>query len=213
MITDDEGYPIVKVHGFGVTSTPLMARYPWYSVDSISWKLISGMGGILIPRCDPISNSYDYSLSPHVVTFSERESKSKGKAKHYLTKDDLSLNYIDKYYKEREYAKKELTIDYTARRSICALFFQEVTGNNNIGGYQESIGFFKQPKMKKKAIEFDGKISCYFGIDTITEMGQLCRSILSPPILFSYNYIPKSIPDDYFKKYKEAAEIKEKISE
>jgi hypothetical protein len=196
-----------------MTSIPLMARYPWYSVDSISWKLISGMGGVLIPRYDSISNSYDYSTSPHVVTFSERESKSKGKAKHYLTKDELSVNYIDAYYKERGYAKEELTIDYTARRSLCALFFQEVADSGNTGRYKGRVGFFKKSKMKKKAVEFDGKISCYFGTDTMAEMGQLCRSILFPSILFSYNYIPKLIPDDYFKKYKEVVATKEKVIE
>ena len=36
-ITDDKGMPIVKTHGFGMTSVPLIFRYPWYSVDSTTW--------------------------------------------------------------------------------------------------------------------------------------------------------------------------------
>ncbi|HVW99766.1 MAG TPA: hypothetical protein VHA52_04960, partial [Candidatus Babeliaceae bacterium] len=30
--------PKIRVHGFGLTNTELMARYPWYSVDSSSFK-------------------------------------------------------------------------------------------------------------------------------------------------------------------------------
>lgn len=29
--------PKLRVHGFGITNAELMARYPWYSVDSSSW--------------------------------------------------------------------------------------------------------------------------------------------------------------------------------
>ena len=36
-LTDSKGMPIVKIHGFGMTSLRLMLRYPWYSVDSTSW--------------------------------------------------------------------------------------------------------------------------------------------------------------------------------
>jgi hypothetical protein len=38
------GAPIIKVHGFGMTTFELMARYPWYSVDSSSW-LMGGRNG------------------------------------------------------------------------------------------------------------------------------------------------------------------------
>jgi hypothetical protein len=47
-LTDDQGYPRVKVHGFGLTTLELMARYPWFSVDSSSWVQAGGFGSILI---------------------------------------------------------------------------------------------------------------------------------------------------------------------
>lgn len=31
-------FPNLKVHGFGLTNQTLTVRYPWYSVDSSSWK-------------------------------------------------------------------------------------------------------------------------------------------------------------------------------
>lgn len=47
-LTNDDGHPKVKVHGFGLTSLPLMARYPWYSVDSSSWVQWAANGGIFV---------------------------------------------------------------------------------------------------------------------------------------------------------------------
>lgn len=48
-LTDGSGKPRLKVHGFGLTSVPLMRRYPWYSVDSSSWIQLAAHGNIFIP--------------------------------------------------------------------------------------------------------------------------------------------------------------------
>jgi len=48
-LVDANGIPKVKVHGFGLTSLPLMFRYPWYSVDSSTWVQWAANGMILIP--------------------------------------------------------------------------------------------------------------------------------------------------------------------
>lgn len=48
-LTHDDGSPKVKVHGFGLTSLPLMMRYPWFSVDSSTWVQWAANGMILVP--------------------------------------------------------------------------------------------------------------------------------------------------------------------
>jgi len=48
-ICDANGRPKLKVHGFGMTSIPLMTRYPWYSVDSSSWVQIAFRGAVILP--------------------------------------------------------------------------------------------------------------------------------------------------------------------
>lgn len=48
-LTDEDGSPKLKVHGFGLTSIPLMERYPWFSVDSSSWVQIAANGSIYLP--------------------------------------------------------------------------------------------------------------------------------------------------------------------
>lgn len=48
-LTDGAGRPKIKVHGFGLTSVPLMTRYPWYSVDSSSWIQLAAHGNVYVP--------------------------------------------------------------------------------------------------------------------------------------------------------------------
>jgi hypothetical protein len=55
--TDADGRPTVKVHGFGLTSLPLMKRYPWYSVDSSTWVQWAANGMILVPSLGQINVS------------------------------------------------------------------------------------------------------------------------------------------------------------
>lgn len=48
-LTDGSGRARCKVHGFGITSIPLMERYPWYSCDSSSWVQMTAFGAVLAP--------------------------------------------------------------------------------------------------------------------------------------------------------------------
>lgn len=47
-LTNPDGTAKIKVHGFGMTTLGLMVRYPWYSVDSTSWVLLSRYGGVML---------------------------------------------------------------------------------------------------------------------------------------------------------------------
>lgn len=56
-LCDNTGRARVKVHAFGMTNLELMARYPWYSVDSSSWVQIGSMGNILVPGLGTVAIS------------------------------------------------------------------------------------------------------------------------------------------------------------
>jgi len=56
-LTDGSGNPRIKVHGFGITSIPIMDRYPWYSCDSSSWIQSAAFGTVITPEYGPISVS------------------------------------------------------------------------------------------------------------------------------------------------------------
>ncbi len=64
--------PTVKVHGFAITSIPLMQRYPWYSVDSVTWKKMSYYGQILVPMYK--KGIWNYLKAPLVI-FIDPDSK------------------------------------------------------------------------------------------------------------------------------------------
>ena len=47
-LTNKDGIPITKVHAFGIGSTELLRRYPWYSADSTRW--VSKNGEVYVPH-------------------------------------------------------------------------------------------------------------------------------------------------------------------
>lgn len=58
-LTDKDGLPKLKVHGFGLTRNVLLRRYPWYSVDSSSWIQSARTGGVVLRGLRNINISFD----------------------------------------------------------------------------------------------------------------------------------------------------------
>ncbi len=75
-LTNDDGTPKIKVHGFGLTTLALMFRYPWYSVDSTSWVMTSRFGAIYLDMPQPDGTVKDYKLDFSDQSPKEHELKS-----------------------------------------------------------------------------------------------------------------------------------------
>lgn len=101
-ICDAKGIPSVKIHGFGLTSLPLMLRYPWYSVDSTSWVTTGRMGGIYTPRY--ANGEWFYDEHSWKIAISNRSPDSKEAGRHI---DTLSPK------------QKQLVLDYTHGKGYC----------------------------------------------------------------------------------------------
>jgi hypothetical protein len=84
-LTDKDGWPRVRVHGFGLTNFKLMWRYPWYSVDSTSWIMTSRNGHVFVPY--KVDGEWCYSRMPYKISVSVINPKAT--AVHY---EDLSVN-------------------------------------------------------------------------------------------------------------------------
>lgn len=95
-ICDSDGMPKLKVHGFAVTSLPIMIRYPWYSVDSTSWAITGGMGSIYVPRYK--NGDWVYDENTWKIAVSDRSPSKKESGKHISTlvpaEQKIILNYI-----------------------------------------------------------------------------------------------------------------------
>lgn len=82
---DPENLPIVKTHGFGITNVSLMRRYPWTSIDSVTWKKPSYYGQIVVPfrkngKFDPL-----HSRMIFVDLISPYSHRDRGHGKHFLS--------------------------------------------------------------------------------------------------------------------------------
>lgn len=113
-LTNKDGTPKIKVHGFGLTTGELMWRYPWYSVDSTSWVMNSSFGSIYLDL-------------PHTdisVSFSSDSPKAKQLDQHYNTLDPQSKRAVNKRLDELGYKAEELAEFYNARRRCNVEFFQ-----------------------------------------------------------------------------------------
>lgn len=98
-ICDEKGVPKVKVHGFGLTSIPLLIRYPWYSVDSTSWVLTGRFGGVFVPRKK--NGKYVYNEIPWKIDVSNRSSKIKDAGQHISTFSPAEQKIIYHYFEEK----------------------------------------------------------------------------------------------------------------
>ena len=95
--------PIIKVHGFAITSIPLMWEYPWYSVDSVTWKKMSYYGQVLFPRWTP-GKGWNFRNRP-LILFMDKQSKytlRTGKGRHYLGLNAESKRTIRRWLREIE---------------------------------------------------------------------------------------------------------------
>ncbi len=94
--------PLVKVHGFAMTSLSLMLRYPWWSVDSTTWVAHGRNGSIIVPRFK--NGKWIYDERSWVIAVSSRSPNINEAGKHINTisprQKQLILDYIhEKGYK------------------------------------------------------------------------------------------------------------------
>ena len=101
-LTDSNGYPIIKVHGFGLTSLTLMLRYPWFSVDSTSWVMTGRMGSIYVPK--RTKGKWSYHEEAVKIAVSSRSPSKKDANQHISTLSPKRREVILDYLKEKGYA-------------------------------------------------------------------------------------------------------------
>lgn len=113
-LTDKDGLPIRKVHGFGLTRVGLMQRYPWYSIDSSSWVQSARTGAIMIPE--------------HGVVMVSNDSPSrKEQGRHINTIPKMEREVIIRAIEKRGYELQRLQETYLARWTFNMRTYIELT--------------------------------------------------------------------------------------
>lgn len=100
-LTDDDGMPIIKVHGFGLTSHGLLKRYPWYSVDSTSWVVTGRLGGVYVPKFK--NGEYTHNTDSWKIQVSTRSPSRKEAGKHIDSLSPMAREEILKYFDHKGY--------------------------------------------------------------------------------------------------------------
>ena len=97
VLTDKQGFPVAKVHGFAVTSLEVMLMFPWFSVDSTSWVMTSRFGSVYVPRKN--KGKYDYTLNPWKVAVSAKSPSQEDAGQHITTFALMDRREIEEYFK------------------------------------------------------------------------------------------------------------------
>lgn len=175
-LTDTDGNPLVKCHGFGLTSFPLMERYPWYSVDSIAWILQGGSyGHMWFPYYDGRTKKYDYSKSPICVDVG-RDSTKVNSHFYGLSKVEQrqALDYLDmkgfsygksefKYVKDDyKLEKNELWAD--ENNNLVEVVIEEGLCNSHMARCRFNLEFYLDKyKYDETDRRFDKRVCPLFG--------------------------------------------------
>lgn len=90
--------PTHKIHGFAITAPSLLARYPFYSVDSTSWIQFGKYGMVIIPRKK--NGKYIYNVTPYMPFVTSREAR-KGDQAHFENFVGIHQDYFQEYFTEK----------------------------------------------------------------------------------------------------------------
>lgn len=117
-LLDGSGRPRLKVHGFGITSIPLMQRYPWWSCDSSSWVQSAAFGSVITPEFGPLSVS---SQSPDRHAF----------GRHYTTLTPLERRRVEESFVANGFDYDRLSTVYESRAAYNLWAFKMINDQIN----------------------------------------------------------------------------------
>lgn len=118
-LVDSDGMPKVKVHGFAITSLPLMLRYPWFSVDSTTWVLTGRYGAVLVPM----------NGKTHRIVLSNKSPRVADKGQHFWTMSPAEQETLREYFAKYGYTAEDLAENYKLRDELNIIYYTELEKN------------------------------------------------------------------------------------
>jgi hypothetical protein len=118
-LIDGAGRAKLKVHGFGITSVPLMEDFDWYSCDSSSWIQSAAFGTVIMPGASRSKPAWPIAVS----------TKSPSKhdyGQHITTLSDIEIEHLDTILGRSGFNKERLGEVYESRAAYNLWAFGEV---------------------------------------------------------------------------------------
>lgn len=147
MICDPLGRPLIKTHGFGITRTQYLLRYPFTTVDSTTWLLTPGFGIIIVPAYR--DGKPDYRAPPIRVPVTGNAQKSTSQQKLQLEgMNDLNFDCVAKFLRDEVgVSVGEARYGTGVRRKAVLIYFLRLAGHLlDIRFTQKSAGFITKTK-------------------------------------------------------------------
>lgn len=132
-LSNPDGTPRVKTHGFGLTDQKLMFRYPWHSVDSTSW-LMTGIFGAAMFRVG---------TDIRKIVFSDESPEArKFQGWHYNRLPRESQRVVDTWLEPFSLTAAQLSSHYSFRDIVNAATFQQLEDMGATHYKPEMAGLF-----------------------------------------------------------------------
>jgi hypothetical protein len=131
-LANPDGSARVRVHGFGLTTFELMERYPWYSVDSTSWVMISMFGSCIM----------DIGGKRRAISFSSKSPNVKTEDKSFWSLDSVTQKYVTDLLHAEGFTPEDLASNYGMRDAWNLRYFKH---------YMKKIG---NPTFMRSAVTF-----------------------------------------------------------
>jgi len=114
LLTDENGAPLARIHGFGITSFRVLRYYPWYSVDSSSWVQYGRYGVVLIPKWR--QGNWTYEADPIKIVVSSR--KVKENRQQYLKLPQPQRKMVRRYLYSVGFTYDDVSTNCIARDTV-----------------------------------------------------------------------------------------------
>jgi hypothetical protein len=158
--------PRRKIHGFGLTSIPLLFRYPWYSCDSTTWVMASRFGSVIVPKFRQGKPSY--AEIPQVVSVSNKSPDMKEfGSRHFQTYSPVEKETILEYFQSKGYGigkssyKKVKSPDYELKEGEKWFGKEEADAQRSIHGADDRSGYVWAKDLIVEIIEESGLSNDY----------------------------------------------------
>lgn len=149
-ICNKHGYPIVKIHGFGLTIVNLIFRYPWYSVDSTTWARAASFGEISMPQM--IGGDWSYTTTPTRILLSTNAAATRNK-KHYIYLSEHQQQVVQRWIEEMGFKMGKSEFNEQGEETI----IEEGVSNNH--QQRKTINALYFARLQKKFPSYPGRLT------------------------------------------------------
>lgn len=199
-LTGRSPYTSLSVHGFGITSFPLMIRYPWASVDSVSWMLYPSYGNIIVPREHRLGSVFTLKISVPGKGNRTREipRKSLEGGRHYLSLTNGERQHVRDVAEGLGFTAPALIHNRYARFMYCAKLIQQLCEARDFQPAPRVPGLGSCPKGLAPSDTPPEKFVHYFSMTNNDEYNEIMNILGIKDRLIAYMNFVKERSDPTF---------------